>query len=138
MKFTIRDILWLTMVVAIAVGWFVDHRRLQWQIMLNDWAWEMHPEGGRNVTSGAGGGATFFVSPVPPAVMPSDVTDGKSPRPFSFLGEPISESNFEPQSAAKKAGEDGPVLEQINREFFPLQFDGSAHDLREHLGQPQR
>jgi len=25
-RFTIRDLLWLTLVVALAVGWWVDHR----------------------------------------------------------------------------------------------------------------
>ena len=28
-RFTIRDMLWLTVVVALAVGWFLDHRRAQ-------------------------------------------------------------------------------------------------------------
>jgi hypothetical protein len=28
-RFTIRDVLWLTVVVALAVGWLVDHRRLK-------------------------------------------------------------------------------------------------------------
>jgi hypothetical protein len=27
MKFTIRDLLWLTVVVALGVAWYVDHRR---------------------------------------------------------------------------------------------------------------
>jgi hypothetical protein len=27
-RFTIRDVLWLTVVVALAVGWIVDHARL--------------------------------------------------------------------------------------------------------------
>jgi hypothetical protein len=27
-RFTIRDLLWLTVVVAFAVGWWLDHRRL--------------------------------------------------------------------------------------------------------------
>ena len=27
MRFTIRDLLWLTVVVALGVGWFMDHRR---------------------------------------------------------------------------------------------------------------
>jgi len=26
--FTIRDLLWLTLVVALVVGWWLDHRRL--------------------------------------------------------------------------------------------------------------
>jgi hypothetical protein len=26
--FTIRDLLWLTVVVALAVGWWLDHQRL--------------------------------------------------------------------------------------------------------------
>jgi predicted negative regulator of RcsB-dependent stress response len=25
-KFTIRDLLWLTLVVALAIGWWVEHR----------------------------------------------------------------------------------------------------------------
>ena len=28
LRFTIRDLLWLAVVVALAVGWWVDHRRL--------------------------------------------------------------------------------------------------------------
>jgi len=27
-RFSIRDLLWLTLVVALAVGWWLDHRRL--------------------------------------------------------------------------------------------------------------
>jgi hypothetical protein len=29
MRFTIRDVLWLTVVVGLGVGWWVDHRRLE-------------------------------------------------------------------------------------------------------------
>jgi len=28
MRFTIRDLLWLMVVVALSVGWWLDHRRL--------------------------------------------------------------------------------------------------------------
>jgi hypothetical protein len=28
LRFTIRDLLWLTLVVALATGWFLDYRRL--------------------------------------------------------------------------------------------------------------
>ena len=28
LRFTIRDLLWLTVVVALATGWWLDHRRL--------------------------------------------------------------------------------------------------------------
>jgi hypothetical protein len=28
-RFTIRDVLWLTVVVALGVGWFADHRHQQ-------------------------------------------------------------------------------------------------------------
>jgi hypothetical protein len=33
-RFTIRDVLWFTVVVAMACGWFTDHRRLtsQWDV----------------------------------------------------------------------------------------------------------
>ena len=27
-RFTIRDVLWLTVVVALVVGWWIDHRRV--------------------------------------------------------------------------------------------------------------
>ena len=27
LRFTIRDLLWLTLVAALAVGWWIDHRR---------------------------------------------------------------------------------------------------------------
>jgi len=30
LRFTIRDLLWLTLVVALATGWWLDHRRLSW------------------------------------------------------------------------------------------------------------
>ena len=29
LRFSIRDLLWLTLVVAILVAWWVDHRRIQ-------------------------------------------------------------------------------------------------------------
>jgi hypothetical protein len=29
-RFTIRDVLWLTVVVALAVGWWIDHREQVW------------------------------------------------------------------------------------------------------------
>jgi len=35
-RFTIRDLLWLTLVVALAVGWFVDSHRLsqdEWNLV---------------------------------------------------------------------------------------------------------
>jgi hypothetical protein len=28
LRFTIRDLLWLTLVVALAVGWWLDHKRV--------------------------------------------------------------------------------------------------------------
>lgn len=32
MRFSIRDLLWLTVVVAFCVGWALDHRRLEAEI----------------------------------------------------------------------------------------------------------
>jgi len=32
-RFTIRDVLWLTLVVAMGVGWFAEHR------LLTRWTW---------------------------------------------------------------------------------------------------
>ena len=29
LRFTIRDLLWLTLVVALGVGWWVDHKKQQ-------------------------------------------------------------------------------------------------------------
>jgi hypothetical protein len=31
-RFTIRDVLWLTVVAALAVGWYLEHRRQQARI----------------------------------------------------------------------------------------------------------
>ena len=28
LRFTIRDLFWLTLVVALAVGWWIDHQKL--------------------------------------------------------------------------------------------------------------
>jgi len=33
LRFTIRDVLWLTVVVALAVGWWVDRRSLSEQMV---------------------------------------------------------------------------------------------------------
>jgi hypothetical protein len=30
LRFTIRDLLWLTLVVALMVGWWIDHRHRNW------------------------------------------------------------------------------------------------------------
>jgi hypothetical protein len=29
LRFTIRDVLWLTVVVAVALGWWIEHRRFE-------------------------------------------------------------------------------------------------------------
>ena len=31
-RFTIRDVLWLTVVVAMGIGWFLDRRQQEWRI----------------------------------------------------------------------------------------------------------
>ena len=36
-RFTIRDVLWLTVVVALAVGWWIDHRRQAGIIDFQEW-----------------------------------------------------------------------------------------------------
>jgi hypothetical protein len=30
LRFTIRDLFWLTLVVALAVGWWIDAKELRW------------------------------------------------------------------------------------------------------------
>ena len=35
-RFTIRDVLWLTVVVALGLGWWIEHRVAQ-QVRDNDW-----------------------------------------------------------------------------------------------------
>ena len=42
-RFTIRDVLWLTVVVALAVAWWVDHRSHASQTSV----WVEVPDGGR-------------------------------------------------------------------------------------------
>jgi len=37
LRFTIRDVLWLTLLVALALGWALDHWRLG--TMINLWQW---------------------------------------------------------------------------------------------------
>jgi hypothetical protein len=42
LRFTIRDLLWLTLVVAMAVGWWVDHRAISTglaEILWQRWDW---------------------------------------------------------------------------------------------------
>jgi len=36
LRFTIRDLLWLTVVVALAVAWWIDHHRLTEAIHQDD------------------------------------------------------------------------------------------------------
>ncbi|HEY2414644.1 MAG TPA: hypothetical protein VGI40_20525 [Pirellulaceae bacterium] len=38
MRFTIRDLLWLTAVVALAVGWSIEHFRLRSRLI----GWHVH------------------------------------------------------------------------------------------------
>jgi len=39
MRFTIRDVLWLMVVVALALGWWLDHRKAQRRFQaIRDWA----------------------------------------------------------------------------------------------------
>jgi hypothetical protein len=37
-RFTIRDVLWLTVVVALGIGWWIDHRRMAAVIDFQDFA----------------------------------------------------------------------------------------------------
>ena len=32
LRFSIRDLLWLTLVAAVAVGWWVDRSKLSWEL----------------------------------------------------------------------------------------------------------
>src|SRR5262245_7250575 len=40
-RFTIRDVLWLMVVVALAVGWWVDRQRLEAQLARQKTDWQM-------------------------------------------------------------------------------------------------
>ena len=45
LRFTIRDLLWLTLVAAVLVAWWLDRSRLQSKV--NEFeAWEAHSGGG--------------------------------------------------------------------------------------------
>ena len=47
LRFTIRDVLWLILVVGLAVGWRVDRGRLEdWEYMANMLATLVRGEGG--------------------------------------------------------------------------------------------
>ena len=39
LRFSIRDVLWLTVVVGLAVGWWIDHRVLFTELNRNDRNW---------------------------------------------------------------------------------------------------
>jgi len=41
LRFTIRDVLWLTLVVGLAVGWWVDRRGLAERCVVADFSYEM-------------------------------------------------------------------------------------------------
>ena len=55
LRFTIRDLLWLTVVVAVAMGWWLDHRQSaeksnRYLYTLHSYQWELEkyrprPEG---------------------------------------------------------------------------------------------
>jgi hypothetical protein len=34
-RFTIRDVLWLMVVVGLACGWWVEHKRAAWQALIH-------------------------------------------------------------------------------------------------------
>ena len=36
LRFTIRDLLWLTLVVAMAVGWWLDHQPQRYKVIERD------------------------------------------------------------------------------------------------------
>jgi hypothetical protein len=39
-RFTIRDVLWLTVVIAMGVGWWIEHRRLTYDnLLLREEVW---------------------------------------------------------------------------------------------------
>jgi len=42
LRFTIRDVLWLTLVLGLAVGWWVDHRRQADQLQKFQDPWQQH------------------------------------------------------------------------------------------------
>jgi hypothetical protein len=44
-RFTIRDVLWLTVVVALSVGWWMDRDRLGQRIVARDAHWATRNEG---------------------------------------------------------------------------------------------
>jgi hypothetical protein len=48
LRFTIRDLLWLTLVVAMGLGWWLDHRQAQRNNLI--W-WRIEQRNGRTVIS---------------------------------------------------------------------------------------
>lgn len=100
MKFSARDLVWLVVVVVLSAGWAADHLRLEFKLAMNDWAWQMHPQGGQRVMIN-GEVSSVPVSPArpPPAFFTVEGTEDQNQRPFSFLGRPISGDDLESADA---------------------------------------
>lgn len=103
MKFSVRDLAWLMIVVVLIGGWATDHLRLKFMLAMNDWAWQMHPQGGeRVIINGVESAIPISPSQPSPTFFTVDGAEDQNQRPFSFLGRPISGAALESANAERR------------------------------------
>lgn len=128
MKITTRDLVWLTAVLLLATGWFLDRSQLQQRILKLPPTRAVHPE---RVAESDGSGSTRAGEHGPVFETIDDTLS--TPIPPADLG-PFAAPN-EREVLPTEAGEDGQNPKRIPAPFLPLRFEESAEKLREHLGQ---
>ncbi|QDU27472.1 hypothetical protein ETAA8_25600 [Anatilimnocola aggregata] len=104
MAVTRRDLVWGSLLGLVCVTWMLDHLQLQCQVLLHEWAWEMHPPTQRLSQRRAGG--AYAVPDGPEFYCPVDSSNTDQPLPFSFIGQPSSGTNFEDVSGRSATGID--------------------------------
>ena len=107
-RFTIRDVLWLTVVVALGVGWWIEHRRTAGNSAteVERQAWQfatvaaiLEKQNGITVSGDAGGvlvrypngDASYYVTPDHLKTQNDDANQSVTPeRPSAAAAAPIS------------------------------------------------
>jgi hypothetical protein len=94
MRFSIRDLLWITVVVAILLAWWVDHREeYRWrqragalEQLMYEWDW--HVRWGRASVTIVFPDSTATFIRIPSAYMPSDFVSDDPPPDRLVRGRP--------------------------------------------------